>query len=52
MLLELERMKDELVAPGELNKAVKQFMSAALATRKTMAGQAQDLGPTGWPPPT
>lgn len=44
MLQELERMKTELVAPAELSKAIKQFTSATLATRKTMAGQAQDLG--------
>ena len=29
---------------AELNKAVKQFIAATLATRKTMQGQAQDLG--------
>lgn len=44
MLEEMDRMKSELVSPAELSKAVKQFTSATLATRKTMQGQAQDLG--------
>lgn len=44
MLAEIERMKNELVAPEELGKAVKQFTAATLASRKTMQGQAQDLG--------
>ena len=44
LLQQIERMKQELVAPEELNKAVKQFTSATLATRRTMQGQAQDLG--------
>jgi zinc protease len=44
MLAEIERMKREPVAPEELTKAVKQFVSATLASRKTMQGQAQDLG--------
>jgi len=44
MLHELERMKDEPVSPAEFSKAIKQFTSATLATRKTMGGQAQDLG--------
>jgi zinc protease len=44
MLVELERMKNELVAPEELIKAVKQFTAATLSARKTMSGQAQDLG--------
>ena len=37
-------MKAAPVAPHELSKAVKQFTAATLATRKTMQGQAQDLG--------
>ena len=41
MLAEIEKMKGGLVSPGELEKAVKQFISATLATRKTMEGQAQ-----------
>jgi zinc protease len=44
LLAEVQRMKEEPVAPAELTKAVKQFTSATLATRKTMQGQAQDLG--------
>jgi zinc protease len=44
MLVEVETMKAALVAPGELSKAVKQFISATLSSRKTMQGQAQDLG--------
>jgi zinc protease len=44
LLAETERMKQELVSAEELAKAVKQFTSATLATRKTMQGQAQDLG--------
>jgi zinc protease len=44
MLAELEKMKNELVSPEELTKAVKQFMVATLSPRKTMCGQAQDLG--------
>ena len=44
MLAEIERMKREPVSEAELGKAVKQFVAATLATRKTMQGQAQDLG--------
>ena len=44
MLAELEKMKAELVSPEELTKAVKQFIVATLSPRKTMCGQAQDLG--------
>jgi zinc protease len=44
MLREVEKMKDKPVAGDELSKAVKQFISATLSSRKTMAGQAQDLG--------
>jgi zinc protease len=44
MLGEIERMKREPVSPAELTKAVKQFTAGTLATRKTMQGQAQDLG--------
>ncbi|HXP61995.1 MAG TPA: pitrilysin family protein [Dongiaceae bacterium] len=44
MLEEIEKMKAGPVAPEELSKAVKQFTAATLATRKTMQGQAQDLG--------
>jgi zinc protease len=44
MLGEVEKLKGGPVSPGELEKAVKQFISATLATRKTMDGQAGDLG--------
>jgi zinc protease len=44
MLREVERLKRAPVPRAELAKAVKQFVSATLAARKTMQGQAQDLG--------
>ena len=44
MLVEVEKMKSSPVSSEELGKAVKQFISAILATRKTMDGQAGDLG--------
>ncbi len=44
LLAEIERLKARPVPAGELRKAVKQFVSATLAARKTMQGQAQDLG--------
>ncbi|MSU63902.1 MAG: insulinase family protein [Pedosphaera sp.] len=44
MLRQVERMKIELVTDAELGKALKQFTSATLGIRKTMQGQAQDLG--------
>jgi zinc protease len=44
MLQEVEAMKAAPVAAPELGKAVKQFLAATLAVRKTMQGQAQDLG--------
>jgi zinc protease len=44
---ELQKLKQELISAEELTKAVKQFMSATLSNRKTMQGQAQDLG-FGW----
>jgi zinc protease len=44
MLAEVEKLKYELISQEEVNKALKQFLSATLATRKTMSGQAQDLG--------
>jgi zinc protease len=44
VLAEVEKMRTTPVAPEELNKAVKQFISATLSSRKTMQGQAQDLG--------
>jgi zinc protease len=44
MLAEIEKIKAAPIAAGELGKAVKQFISGTLASRKTMQGQAQDLG--------
>ena len=44
MLAELQKMKDSPVSEAELSKAKKQFISGTLASRKTMQGQAQDLG--------
>jgi zinc protease len=44
MLIEVWKIFSAPVAPEELSKAVKQFVSATLASRKTMQGQAQDLG--------
>ncbi|MGA2241927.1 MAG: pitrilysin family protein [Verrucomicrobiota bacterium] len=44
MLGEVEKMKTALVSAGELSKAVKQFIAATLSARKTMEGQAQNLG--------
>jgi len=44
VLAEIEKIKVNAVSTGELQKAVKQFVSASLATRKTMEGQAQNLG--------
>ena len=44
MLDEVEKLKARPIPPKELGKAVKQFISATFATRKTMQGQAADLG--------
>jgi zinc protease len=44
MLAEIEKIKSDSVSADEVQKAVKQFVSATLATRKTMEGQANDLG--------
>lgn len=44
ILAEIEKMKSKPVPSQELGKAVKQFISGTLSTRKTMQGQAQDLG--------
>lgn len=44
LLAEVEKLQQAEVPGTELRKAVKQFVSATLATRKTMQGQAQDLG--------
>ena len=44
MLAEIEKVKSLSVSANEVQKAVKQFISATLSTRKTMEGQANDLG--------
>ena len=44
ILAEIEKMKTAPVPAAELRKAVKQFVSGTLSSRKTMQGQAQDLG--------
>jgi zinc protease len=41
---EIEKVKSLSVSADELQKAMKQFISATLASRKTMEGQAQNLG--------
>jgi zinc protease len=41
---EIEQIKTSAITADELGKAVKQFVSATLSSRKTMQGQAQDLG--------
>ncbi|HXT41576.1 MAG TPA: insulinase family protein, partial [Candidatus Angelobacter sp.] len=44
MFDEIEKAKSKPPSPAELRKVVKQFISATLSARKTMQGQAQDLG--------
>jgi zinc protease len=44
ILAEVERIQARAITPEELQKAIKQFISATLAARKTMEGQAQNLG--------
>ena len=44
VLAEIEKLKRGGISAAEVRKAVKQFISATLGTRKTMQGQAQDLG--------
>jgi zinc protease len=44
ILAELEKMKRKPVTQEELTKAVKMFTAGTLSSRKTMAGQAADLG--------
>ncbi len=44
MLAEIEKIKCLSVSADELHKAIKQFISAMLSSRKTMEGQAQNLG--------
>lgn len=44
VLAQLQLVQEKGITEAELAKAVKQFTAATLATRKTMQGQAQDLG--------
>ena len=44
ILAEIEKARTSGFTPAELTKGVKQFVAATLAIRKTMQGQAQDLG--------
>jgi zinc protease len=44
ILAEIEKVKTLSVSADELHKAIKQFISATLSARKTMEGQAQNLG--------
>ena len=44
ILAEIEKIKSLSVSADELQKAIKQFISATLSSRKTMEGQAQNLG--------
>jgi zinc protease len=44
LLAEVGRVQNAPVPAAELAKVVKQFAAGMLATRKTMQGQAQDLG--------
>jgi zinc protease len=44
ILAEIEKVKSLSVSADELHKAIKQFISATLSSRKTMEGQAQNLG--------
>ncbi len=44
ILTEIEKVKSLSVYADEVRKAVKQFIAATLSSRKTMEGQAQNLG--------
>jgi zinc protease len=44
LLLEVERVKNVPMPARELTKVIKQFLASTLSTRKTMQGQAQDMG--------
>ncbi|MFN7141631.1 MAG: M16 family metallopeptidase, partial [Limisphaerales bacterium] len=44
LLEEIEKLKTHLVPAEELSKVIKQFIAGTLSSRKTMQGQAQDLG--------
>ena len=44
LLFEIERIKNQAPPKKELEKVINQFITATLSTRKTMQGQAQDMG--------
>src|SRR6185437_6247229 len=44
VLEQIEKIKTDSITSEELGKAMKQFVSGMLSTRKTMDGQAGDLG--------
>ena len=44
MLAEIKKVRTLPVSAAEIGKAVKQFISGTLSSRKTMQGQANDLG--------
>ena len=44
LLGQIDRVRREQVGETELRKAVNQFIAGTLSSRKTMSGQAQDLG--------
>lgn len=44
VLDEVARLQDALISEDELQKGIKQCITALLSSRKTMAGQAADLG--------
>jgi len=44
LLAEIARVQNIRISAGELGKVIKQFAASTLAARKTMQGQAQDLG--------
>jgi zinc protease len=44
LLVEIENLKNEPPPVAELERARNQFLAATLSSRKTMQGQAQDLG--------
>ena len=44
LLSEVDKLKNSPVSAAEVQKAIKKFISGTLASRKTMEGQAADLG--------
>jgi zinc protease len=44
LLVEVEKLRDQVPTDAEVAKARNQFLAGTLASRKTMQGQAQDLG--------